>query len=300
MKALVADDSATVRVVLRTSLSQWGFEVALARDGNEAWDVLQGENPPSIAVLDLVMPGVDGLELCRRIRSRLKGNYIYVIILTARNNKEALVAGFEAGADDYIKKPFDLEELRYRLQSGRRVIELEREVRRLAATDFLTGLLNRRFFMDRLETEINRAARENINLSLVITDIDHFKRVNDTWGHQAGDLVLREFAACLTSLCRPYDFTGRYGGEEFIICLPRTDCDQAAAVAERMRAGIERLSVPLAAGACVSVTSSFGVASLAGPEAQDIDSLINQADKALYRAKAEGRNRVCVLTRGLT
>jgi len=293
MKALVADDSATVRVVLETSLRRWGFDVVLAQDGHEAWEILQSEDPPSIVVLDLVMPGIDGLELCRRIRSRKKGNYIYIIILTARNNKEALAAGFEAGADDYIRKPFDLEELRYRIQSGRRIVELEREVTRLAATDFLTGLLNRRFFMERLETEISRSARESTNLSVIIADIDYFKRVNDTWGHQAGDLVLREFARCLTTQCRSYDFIGRYGGEEFIVCLPRTNSAQAAAVAERMRAAVERLTVPLPSGDLVSVTCSFGVAALDELADRDIDALINLADKALYRAKAEGRNRTC-------
>lgn len=292
MKALVADDSATVRQVVGTSLRRWGFDVVLARDGNEAWEEVQRDDPPSIVVLDLVMPGIDGLELCRRIRSRPKAQYIYVIILTAKTSKETLAAGFEAGADDYIRKPFDLDELRYRVQSGKRIIELEREVTRLASRDWLTGLLNRRCFIERLETEISRAEREGTDLSLVIADIDHFKKVNDTWGHQAGDLVLREFASRLTSLCRPYDFAGRYGGEEFTVCLPRTTKDQATAVADRIRNGIEALRVPLAGGPCVSVTASFGIASLADVGRGDVDALIREADEALYRAKAAGRNRV--------
>lgn len=296
MRALVADDSATVRRVLENHLRRWGFEVILAKDGNEAWEQLQQDDPPSIAILDFVMPGMDGLEVCRRVRQRPRGSYIYIIVLTARGAKDDILAGFEAGADDYIKKPFDVDELCYRIKSGQRIIELEQQVSHLARTDFLTNLMNRRSFFERLDAEITRCRRNKTSIAVIIADIDYFKKINDTYGHRVGDLILQDFASSLAALCRPYDFIGRYGGEEFIVCLPETNDEQAMDVADRMRAATETRRVHVPSGDTVSITSCFGIAAAHCGDSvkMDLDNLITRADKALYRAKAAGRNRVCI------
>jgi len=165
----------------------------------------------------------------------------------------------------------------------------------LATTDFLTGVLNRRAFMERMEVEINRSGRENTCLSLIMADIDHFKKINDAYGHQVGDVVLQNFAEQIRKSSRPYDFVGRYGGEEFVACLPGANASQTGAVAERMRKGVEEMrSMTQHLSEAVLITGSFGVSCLKEGSEEDMDSLIRQADEALYRAKLGGRNRVCI------
>lgn len=293
MKVLIADDDALSRKILEDCLSDWGYDIIMADNGNEAWDILENSDRPNMAVLDWMMPGMDGVEICRRLRLLSLPNYVYVILLTARSKREDVINGLESGADDYIIKPFNREELKSRLKIGQRIIELEHRILRLASTDYLTGLMNRRAFLERLERELNRCEREVSNMGIIIMDIDHFKRVNDNFGHQVGDLVLQELSGILAKLCRVYDFIGRYGGEEFIICLPGADKWSTYKIAERMRSTIESNKIFLSdKESSINVTASFGISSLEQGQIKNADRLINEADEALYRAKDQGRNRV--------
>jgi diguanylate cyclase (GGDEF)-like protein len=305
MRVLAAEDNPVFQSMLRTMLTKWGYQPVIARSGTEAWRVLESQDAPRLAVLDWMMPGMDGVEICRRVRSANREPYIYILLLTARTESQDLIDGMDAGADDYLTKPFNAHELRVRLHAGRRILDLQeellktREALRVQAThDGLTGLVNRNSILETLNDEISRAARTNQPLSVLMVDLDKFKMVNDMHGHLAGDAVLREAARRLKGSARRYDSVGRYGGEEFLVVLPGCDATDAAAQAERMRAAIAAApfvtpSQPL------SVTASLGVAcsSQCAPE-----SLIRHADDALYAAKARGRNQVaayCVETAGV-
>jgi two-component system chemotaxis response regulator CheY len=294
MKVLVAEDEAITRSVLEANLRNWGYEVTAVSDGSEALDIVYQPKPPSIVITDWMMPRMDGLELCRKIRNIQKTQYIYIIILTTKGEKKDIIEGLEAGADDYLSKPFNRDELRYRTRIGERIINLERRIMELANTDPLTGLPNRRAFMHRMEQELSRAQREKNPLSVILADVDHFKNVNDTYGHQIGDLVLQRFVHQLKTAARPYDFPGRYGGEEFLFCFPGVDDVQATTVAERMRGHIEDMEIILDdESQSIRITASFGTASYSSESGENIDSLIKRADDALYLAKKKGRNRVC-------
>lgn len=295
MNILIAEDEPVSRRLLEYALGRWGYDVIVTTDGKEAWEVLQLPNPPSLVISDWMMPGIDGLELCSRIRQSERPGYTYLIILTARGNKEDVIKGLEAGADDYLVKPFDQEELRCRIKIGERIINLERRILQLANTDPLTGVLNRRAFMQRMEIEVERAIRENRPLSLIITDLDHFKQINDRYGHQVGDLMLQKFTEVISTLSRQYDFLGRYGGEEFSIGFPGVDELNVMLIAERMRQRAEVFSIPSSDPfQPIQITASFGAASLRRESRETLSSLITRADNALYRAKGEGRNRVCL------
>ena len=246
---------------------------------------------------DWIMPEMDGLELCHRTREIQTTGYIYFIMLTSRMEKKDIIKGLEAGADDYLTKPFNQEELRCRLKIGERIVNLERRILELANMDSLTGVLNRRAFMERFQIEIQRCTRECVPISLILADIDHFKRVNDQYGHQVGDMALQKLPEQLSASSRPYDFVGRYGGEEFVVCLPGVDCQQAGLAAERMRRLVEALSLTLPASTDgFSISASFGVASLHIGSEEYPEPLIGRADCAMYKAKHEGRNRVCLAT----
>lgn len=288
-KVLVADDDRLYRVILEDSLKKWGYNVITAEDGYEALHILEQPDGPQLAVIDWVMPGLEGPEVCRRVRQQRKG-YIYIILLTGKDSKEDILKGFESGADDYMVKPFDPEILRYKLKIGERIIRMENELFELATTDHLTGLLNRRSFMDRLETELNRCIRLRRPLGLLIADIDFFKKINDTYGHRAGDEVLKNFAGILKKNLRVYDFAGRYGGEEFIVCLVECDIEESFKVAERLRTEVQSQSMfRTEDNREIFVTASFGVTALE-QEPKSIDQLIKEADEALYKAKRSGRN----------
>lgn len=294
MKILIAEDDPISRRILEANLLEWGYEVMVASDGGEAWEIIQQPESPSLIISDWMMPRMDGLALCREIRNLEKSKYIYFIILTAKGEKRDIIEGLEAGADDFLTKPFNQEELKYRTRIGERIINLEGRIMELANTDALTGLLNRRAFMERMEQEISRAQREKKSFSIVLADIDHFKNVNDTYGHQVGDLVLQRFTGRLKTSERPYDFLGRYGGEEFLVCLPGADGLQAASVAERMRGQIEDMEIMLPDDSrSIRITASFGTSSYSIESGENVDLLIKRADDALYLAKNKGRNCVC-------
>ena len=295
MKVLIAEDDLVSSRLLETYLDKWGYDVLATGDGNEAWEAIQDPEAPSLVISDWMMPNMDGLALCRKIRQMKRSGYVYFIILTTKVRKEDLIEGLEAGADDFLTKPFNKDELRYRVKIGERIIELERRILNLAYLDPLTGVLNRRAFIERIEGEINRAVRGSAPLSLIFTDIDHFKQINDRYGHQAGDLVLRHFTEQLSGAARSYDFVGRYGGEEFVVCLPGANDHQAKLVAERMRKRVEEMTIMLTKNTqSIRITASFGVASYELESEESVDSLIGRADEAMYRAKREGRNRVSV------
>jgi two-component system, cell cycle response regulator len=296
MKVLIADDSPVSRRILEATLSGDGHDVISVADGLEAIRVATLPDSPRMAIVDWMMPGADGPAVCRAIREHA-GPYTYIILLTARDRQEDLLAGLAAEADDFLRKPFDPVELLARLQSGERILDLQQrlleaqvELRHQATHDRLTGLPNRAMALDELERELERAKREHQPVSVAIADIDHFKLINDTHGHQAGDDALRETANRLTSVRRPYDLIARYGGEEFLLMLPRCDLTSARMVAERARLAVAADIISVDA-TTLRLTVSVGVScSLDAGENSKV--LIHAADTALYRAKSLGRNRV--------
>jgi len=296
MRILVAEDSLLQQRILVESLREWGYEVVVANDGEQAWRILQEENAPPLALLDWIMPEKDGVQVCREVRKRGAEPYVYVILLTSLEEKARTVEGLEAGADDYLTKPFDPHELRARLHVGERVLEIQREMiaareeLRLQATqDALTGLLNRRPILEVLEREVTRSQRLGVPLAVLMIDIDHFNAVNDTYGHQAGDAVLKGVAERVNSTVRPYDAMGRYGGEEFLAILPGCDALHGQVVAERLRHAASHEAI-LTDAVEISVTLSVGLASSGGDRSGE--QLVHAADRALYEAKRNGRNRV--------
>lgn len=298
MRILIADDDPTSRVVLCAALAKLGYEVEIASDGAAAWDILQRSDAPEIAILDWMMPQLSGPDICRKLRERDDTPYVYVILLTVLTELSALVAGMESGADDFMAKPFRTPELYARLRAGQRIIQLQREllaerarIEKVATHDFLTGLWNRRAILERLANELARARREITPLGVIMMDLDHFKQINDGYGHLQGDQVLQETAKRLTENVRPYDSVGRYGGEEFLLFAINADITQTFWIADRVRAAIdtEPIQIP---GGHIGVTASFGVTALPAGATAEPWTLIEAADRALYRAKDLGRNRV--------
>jgi two-component system, cell cycle response regulator len=299
MQALVVDDSAVYRKLIGDHLRSWGFGVTLAETGSAAWEILQQADAPKLVLLDWVLPDLDGIELCQRIRKAgSSGSYVYVILLTSKEGHQNMLEAMQAGADDYLVKPFDDMELKARLLVGKRILELQealvsaRESMRHAAThDNLTGLMNRGEIVAMLTRELERARRDRKPVGVILGDIDHFKKVNDTFGHLFGDEALREIGRRLRAHLRVYDGVGRYGGEEFLLILP--DCDLAAAMhrANDLREFIASTPVTYS-GAETPITMSMGVAISHGDGQSEVEALLNQADAGLYRAKQKGRNRV--------
>jgi two-component system, cell cycle response regulator len=297
MKILIADDDPVASRLLDRLLVKWGYEVIAAHDGTEAWEVLQAENAPRVALLDWIMPGIDGLEICRRVRARSSQPYVYIMLLTANDKVGNLVEGLESGADDYLTKPFHPQELRARLRVGLRMLDLEsrlveaRESLRFKAShDSLTTIWNRGAIIEMLERELSRARRDGSSVGILLADIDHFKRVNDTRGHLVGDEVLRAVTGRLKGEVRSYDSVGRYGGEEFLILLPGCDNPKLTTKAERLVKVVERSSIGTSTGTVAVTISIGGIASGDCPHA-DVNKLLRAADTALYRAKVSGRNR---------
>jgi len=300
MKVLVADDNAISRRMLEAFLTKWGYEVVVVSRGDEAWEILQSDDAPPLAVLDWVMPGRDGLSVCRGVRQRKDRAYVYVLLLTARGRKEDVLEGLEAGADDYVTKPFDPYELRARLRTGRRIVELQeqllhaREVLRdKASRDPLTNLWNHATILAILRKELTRALRTNASLAVAMIDVDRFKTINDTYGHPAGDAILIETSHRLQGVLREYDFLGRYGGDEFLAVIPGCNPAAAAHFAESFRGRIDFKPVAVAEN-LIPMSLSVGIVALADVSKCSPDSLVRLADGALYRAKTAGRDCVAI------
>jgi two-component system, cell cycle response regulator len=297
---LIAEDDPVSRRLLEISLKKWNYRVVVVENGLDAWNALQEKNAPQIAILDWMMPAVDGPGLCRRLRAQSTGGYLYLLLVTAKASKEDVVEGLEAGADDYLTKPFNADELCARIRAGERILRLEQALRRTrdalqfeAAHDPLTGLWNHGAILELLQRETQRNRRTADPVGVMMADLDHFKKVNDTYGHPVGDVVLRECAHRMVAEFRDYDWVGRYGGEEFLIVVPGCTGADLAATAERLRCCIAGRPIETAAGP-IPVTVSVGVVS--GQFFQhpnpDYAALLSAADQALYQAKAQGRNQV--------
>jgi two-component system, cell cycle response regulator len=296
-RVLIAEDDPVSCHLLKSFLVKWDYDVAVVTDGMAALKILEADDTPRLAVLDWMMPGMEGVQICQRIRERKNRPYVYVLLLTARSEKRDLLRGLELGADDYLTKPFDSEELRARLLVGERILTLQddliaaREELRFRAThDLLTGISNRGTVMDALRNELSRQVREQRSFGVILVDIDHFKNVNDTYGHLCGDEVLQAVSRRLKECVRPYDTVGRYGGEEFLIIASAANTKGTLALAERIRSVLESKPVVTHAGE-VRITASLGAAISTDTQGGDPQTILRLADKALYRAKELGRNR---------
>jgi two-component system cell cycle response regulator len=303
-RILIVDDHEDNVELLRARLESWGFETLSARDGAEALATIE-ERVPDLILLDVMMPKIDGMEVARRVKNNPDLPFIPIIMQTALDSTENKVEGLEAGADDYITKPIDFAELKARVKSMLRIKRLQEEIeererelmeanerlRHMSQTDALTGLENRRHIEIRLEEMFEHAKRLNEPFACVMVDLDKFKSVNDEFGHQAGDAVLRQLARILKNEVREIDHAGRYGGEEFILLLTGTVLDAAVTFAERVRKAIEGHTFTFDNGT-IKRTASFGVAAWPHPKISSCDGLVRAADDALYVAKETGRNRV--------
>jgi two-component system cell cycle response regulator len=286
MNILIADDDPAAVLFLENMLTEWGFQVTVAADGPDAARLLARPEGPQLAILD-------GIDVCRTIRATVRDRYVYMIMLTTHAGPEYIVAAVNAGADDVIAKPFTPEEMQVRVRAGRRIAELEEELRFRATRDALTNVYNRGAIIDVLQKEVARQKRGQQPLSIIFCDLDHFKEVNDTLGHQAGDAVLCEVTRRMAALLRPYDAFGRYGGEEMLCVLPACDTAGALEVAERMRAAVAATEVATDAGP-VAITVSIGVATMSHEEVSSLSEFLQRADSALHRAKQNGRNCVTI------
>lgn len=303
MKVLIADDSLVSRHMLEATVKKWGYEPVVACDGHEAWEILQKADAPQLAILDWVMPVRTGPAVCRLVRQQQKAAYTYMLLLTSKNQREDLIEGMDAGADDYITKPFNHHELQVRLRAGRRIVELQGELlatqaalREQATHDSLTRVFNRSSIFEVLDRELRRAEREGLTVGLALLDIDFFKSVNDTFGHLAGDSVLQEAARRIKSAIRSYDSVGRYGGEEFLIVLPGCDeaCTQSQADRIRRALSIDPMpvNVEIQPDTSIALSASFGCTTALSSHKLTAEQLIQIADECLYEAKRSGRNRV--------
>ncbi len=297
---LVAEDDAVFRLLLETWLRQWGYRVTVAENGAAAWRELQSDHSPRLVLLDWMMPGLDGIEICRRVRGLQRELYSYIIVATAKTSKQDVINALDAGADDYVTKPVDHDELRARLQVGRRILQLQdellrsRDQLRLQAThDALTGLWNRRSIIQALHDELARGQRTGSALGVLMLDLDDFKSINDTRGQQIGDAVLVEVAGRLAHAIRSYDKLGRYGGEEFLAVVPDCSDDMLGCIGERIRTRVAAKPI-VTSGPQITVTVSVG-GTVAEPElAPDCTLVIRNADRAMYLAKQAGKN-CCVI-----
>ncbi len=298
---LIADDDPIGRRLLENTLVKSGHNVVAVEDGFKALALFNDDFFP-IVLTDWMMPGMNGLELCRALRKKQLPGYVFIILLTARDSTDDIITGLEAGADDYLSKPFLHAELLARLNTGIRVLELEKSLQRanekikqMTRTDALTGCYNKRYLDEYLPVEISRSKRYNRALSIIMCDIDHFKKINDTYGHLSGDDVLKNFSQCLMqSVRKKIDWVVRYGGEEFLLVLPETDKAGAYKLAERNRREVARQRT-VVNDVPIHITASFGISCflpLPGDVMKTPDEMIRQADKLLYKSKQEGRNKV--------
>jgi diguanylate cyclase (GGDEF)-like protein len=297
VKILVADDSPVYRKLVEHSLEREPYTVLMAKNGREAVDLF-AQHQPALVLTDWTMPDISGIELCQRIRSDFQGNYAYIILLTGNADKEEVIAGLTAGADDYLTKPFHSGELQARIRVGCRIVNLHREVQdknrqleEMALTDPLTGLPNRRAIDIWAMRELSAAARHDFSVWAVMADLDHFKSINDSYGHDTGDTVLKGFADILRANTRQSEISGRLGGEEFLMVMTHVEKENAMIAPERIRKQFEALEFTVA-GQTFGATASFGMAGFCKTTSPDFKELLKRADTALYAAKHKGRNRV--------
>lgn len=297
-RILVADDHGPTLEQLCQALTEWGYSVITATDGRQAWEILQEADAPRLVILDLRMPGLNGMEIIRRVRQQSQEPYIYILLLTVYDHERQIATGLLAGADDYIVKPCHLDELQARLEAGWRILAIQyrliqarEQLQSQATTDELTGLWNRGTILEFLRKELSRSHRKGESVGLAVLDLDHFKLINDEHGHQVGDAVLRETGRRLREAVRNYDAIGRYGGDEFISVHPCCSWEETARLGERLRAAL--VAEPIICGlTLLTVTPSVGVASSDMLLTPDPARLVFLADAALYTAKRTGRDRV--------
>jgi diguanylate cyclase (GGDEF)-like protein len=288
---LLVEDSVIDRHQITGYLQKWRFEFQAVGNGLEAWDLLQEPEAPRLILLDWMLPGMDGIELCRKMRTLVdEGTYFYTVMLTAKDRKQDLLTAMDAGADDYLAKPVDPSELKARVLVGKRILDLQRSLKFAANHDFLTKLLNRAETVAGLKRELARSQRSGQPVAIILADIDHFKQINDSHGHFAGDDALKEVARRLKCDLRPYDLAGRYGGEEFLLVLPTCNLETAMRRAEQLRLSVSRDF--LTGFGSLPITLSMGVTVSTATCDLSVEELLHQADQALYRAKQSGRNRV--------
>jgi two-component system chemotaxis response regulator CheY len=295
---LIAEDDPLARRMLEKRLKDWGYTVFKAEEGKKALEILKRPEV-RMAILDWMMPGLEGPEICSKLRQSKKPKYTYVILLTARDTSFDIIQGLEAGADDYMTKPINFMELRARLKTAHRILELEdhllktqKKLLKLATLDSLTGAWNRRTIFSFIREELERYRRENKPLGLLMIDLDNFKAINDTYGHQAGDAVLKNMVKMLKKNLRPYDRIGRYGGDGLLILLPSSDLFNTGLIASRLLEHIRKNKINFRHKATLSATLSIGGTSTDSLAQPSLEKLIQTADRALYLAKKLGRDRV--------
>ena len=301
MKTLIAEDDSTTRTILVGILKKWGYNVTAVSDGLSAWEVLQQPDPPRLVILDWIMPEMDGLEVIKQVRAHLVDQPPYIILLTSKDDKADIISGLDAGANDYVKKPFDNDELYARIRVGLRTLDLQtrlyetqQALAHLASHDPLTGALNRRAILEQLRKEIIRAQRSGMGedcggLRVAFVDIDRFKHINDHYGHQAGDEVLREVVDLISRHMRTYDLLGRLGGDELLLVMPGSGEGSSQPSFERFLAAVAGSRIMTSRGE-ITITVSIGVA--AAYSGMEVDMLVERADAAMYQAKREGGNRI--------
>ncbi len=309
MKVLVVEDDVTTRLLLSGTLRKWGYEVTAVADGEDAWEEMK-KRETRLVITDWEMPRLDGAGLCKRIRSQLGSHYIYVLLLTNYKDADHIVQGLSAGADDFISKPFNPLELQARMAVGQRILslqddlleknrELERlnlQLARIAATDALTQLGNRRSFDDALQRAHALSLRHGRPYGVLMADLDHFKSINDRFGHQVGDRVLAEVSAAFRNATRSEDELFRYGGEEIVVLTREQTSQGLEALCERLRLSACSVQINSADGALVDISVTIGGALHDGKERVEGATLVERADEALYRGKRDGRNRFSLWT----
>ncbi len=289
MRILIADDDEVSLLWLEHLLTPWGYEVVSLNNGLKAFAALTQQAEPVLAIIDWMMPGLDGIEICRRIKKDPRFRYHYLIMLTGKSDTKDIVQALQDGADDFIIKPFKPEELQVRLRAGARIIELQQDLVKKASHDELTGIFNRRMLIEMAGRELDRAWRSNSPLSMLMLDLDFFKKINDTYGHLAGDAVLQEITQRIQIGLRSLDIFGRYGGEEFMVLLPGCELDFARIVADHIRLLVCEKPV-LFNHQPIAVSMSIGIAALQFDHKMTLVELMGHADVALYKAKNAGRN----------
>lgn len=307
MLILIVEDDPISGKLLKRMLESWGHEVLMAEDGDEAWNIVQSRKVKFV-IADWLMPGMDGVTLCRKIRSSEDAGYIYFILLTSKDKKEDIITGLDAGADDYVIKPFERGELKVRVRAGERILNLERELNEqneklnrlntklegLIRLDPLMNIGNRRYFYETIDKVHQHARRYAKGYGIIMCDIDNFKSFNDIYGHLGGDGILKMVADATRKSVRASDHIFRFGGEEIVIVLPEQDLESTTLVADKIRGNVEALDIQHKGSSRGVLTISCGAAAFDGSN-PDLrwETVLDLADRALYQAKSLGRNQVC-------